>query len=403
MEVLVALVCLYCNSVLTPDPETGAPPPTCPRCDARLPTDASIAVRSGSPPPAAASVAPNGSGKTRTLLVLLGMMALIAIATAIYIYCSQYIRRGHDFKNVVPAPSTPAPPTAAPPADRPLVGWLPARCNVVGAVHVADLRSNPAANRALLAKEGSSRIASLGKLLEAQTGLTLDDLDEVVAGIETAGDFPKLYVLLRTRKAYDPAAVLKLTDRTKAETVRGRPVGRFSAFNIVEGLVWPIDERMLAIVLRVQPGPLVELESIPQEPREKMSGSSETLRKLVAELPGQSLAWMAGDVAKDSLFDLLSVFQARTDGMRSLLEAKAFRVSLTADADVTLQGAFLMPSTKAMDEAKPKLEALDWRGPKSLKIETSPADAAPWVFVQARYDDAGIRAVMQSAIGAKEP
>ena len=89
--------------------------------------------------------------------------------------------------------------------------------------------------------------------------------------------------------------------------------------------------------------------------------------------------------------------------MKSLLDSKAFRVALTADADFTLQGAFLMPSAKRMDEAKPNFEALDWRGPKSLKIETSPADAPPWVYVQARYDIAGIRAVMQSAIGAKEP
>ena len=223
--------------------------------------------------------------------------------------------------------------------------------------------------------------------------------------METTGDLPnvKIYVLLRTRKPYDGAAVLKKVDRSKAETVRGRPVGRFTAFSIAEGFVWPMDERMLAIVLRLQPGPLVELESIPQEPREKMAGSGETLRKLVAELPGQSLAWMAGDVEKDSLFDLLSVFQAKTDGLKSLLEAKAFRVSLTADADMTLQGAFLMPSVAKMNESRPKLEALDWRGPKSLKIETSPADAAPWVFVQARYDAAGIRAVLQSAIGAKEP
>ena len=34
-----------------------------------------------------------------------------------------------------------------------------------------------------------------------------------------------------------------------------------------KGSVWPIDERTLAIVLRVQPGPLVELESIPRELR----------------------------------------------------------------------------------------------------------------------------------------
>jgi hypothetical protein len=399
MEVLVAIVCLYCNAVLTPDPVTGAAPATCPRCDARLPTDASTAVRSGTPAATAAPKTSVGAGNTRTLLVLLSMMALIAIGTAIYIYCSQYIRRGHDFK---PMPSTPAPPTAAPPAERALVGWLPAHCNVVAAVHVADLRANPTANKALLSSDGPARIASLSKLLEAQTGLTIDYLDEVVVGMETSGDYPKIYILLRTRRAYDLAAVLQHVDRSKAESVRGRPVGRFSAFNIVEGFVWPVGERMLAIVLRVQQGPLVELEAIPQEPREKLAGSSETLRKLVDELPGQSLAWMAGDVEKDSLFDLLSVFQARTDGLKALLEAKAFRVSLTADADVTLQGAFLMPSSAKMAEARPKLEALDWRGPKSLKIETSPADAAPWVFVQARYDAAGIRKVMQSAIGAKE-
>jgi hypothetical protein len=185
--------------------------------------------------------------------------------------------------------------------------------------------------------------------------------------------------------------------------VRGRPVGRFSAFNIAEGLVWPVNDRMLAIVLRVQSGPLVELESIPKEPRPKLEGSGERLRKIVGELPGQSLAWIAGDLEKDSLLNTLSLLQANTSGLNALLEAQAFRVSLTADTDFTLQGAFLMPSTKKMMELRPKLEELDWRGPKSLKIETSPTDAPPWAFVQVRYDSAGIQAVMQSAIAAKDP
>ena len=394
----MALVCPYCNSVLSPD-ASGAAPSACPRCDARLSPDAARAVASESPPTPSTSVVPPVRNRWTTLFAILGMMSLIAGATAIYIQQSTSVRRGHDFKKG----ATPAPPTAEPPAERPLIGWLPPRCDIVGAAHLADLRKNPAARQALLSDDGPQRIESLGKRLEEQTGIKVDDLDEVVAGIEQGDEYPKVYILLRTHQAYDFEAVLKHTDRTKAESVRGRPVGRFTAYNIVEGLVWPIDDRILAIVMRVQPGPLVELESIPREARPKLAGSSETLRKIVGELPGQSLAWMAGDMTKDSLVGLLSVFQARTDGMKSLLESKAFRVALTADTDFTLQGAFLMPSAKRMEEARPNLEALDWRGPKSLKIETSPADAPPWVFVQARYDVAGIRTVMQSAIGAKEP
>jgi hypothetical protein len=392
----VALVCPYCNSVLTPD-ASGAKPSACPRCDAPLSADAVRAVDVTSPPSSAPATPP--VSRWTTLLLLLGMMAVIAGGTAIYIWQSTSIRRGHDFKKGV----TPAPPTSEPPVERALVGWLPPKCDIVLAAHLADLRKNPAAKQALLSDDGPRRIESLGKRLEELTGLKIDDLDEVVAGIEPGDEYPKVYVLLRTHRPYDVQAVLGHTDRSRAESVRDRPVGRFSAFSVVEGFVWPFDERMLAIVLRVQPGPLVELESIPREPRPKLEGSSEMLRKLVGELPSQSLAWLAGDMTKDSLAGLLSVFQARTDGMKSLLEAKAFRVALTADADFTLQGAFLAPSTKRMEEARPNLEALDWRGPKSLKIETSPADAPPWVFVQARYDVAGIRAVMQSAIGAKEP
>jgi hypothetical protein len=55
-----------------------------------------------------------------------------------------------------------------------------------------------------------------------------------------------------------------------------------------------------------------------------------------------------------------------------------------------------------MTDLRPQLEALDWRGAKSLRVETSPADAPPWAFVQVRYDATGIREVIQRAIGAKE-
>jgi hypothetical protein len=392
----VALVCPYCNSVIAPT-ATGAMPATCPRCDARLSAEPVRTVGNGMAP-----TAPATARNTKTLLAVLGMMALIAVGTALYIWFSQGVRRGHDFKPGFPD-QTPAPPTAAPPAERSLIGWLPPRCNILAAVHLADLRKNQLANQAFLGTDGPARIASLGQRLGEVTGLTLNDVEEVVAGIEPTDSFPKVYVLLRTVKPFDAAVVLKRTDRTKQEMVRGRPVGRFSAFNIAEGLVCPIDERMLAIVLRVQSGPLVELESIPNAPRPKLAGTGERLRKIVDELPGQSLAWIAGDLENDSLLATLSAFQANTNGLSSLLETQAFRVSLTADTDFTLQGAFLMPSGKKMLEARPKLEELDWRGPKSLKIETSPADAPPWMYVQARYDVGGIRAVMQSAIGAKEP
>ena len=244
------------------------------------------------------------------------------------------------------------------------------------------------------------RIESLGKQLETLTGMRLDDIDDVAAGIESGDELPRLYVLVRAKAPFDAKAVLTKTDTSKEEKVRGQPVGRFTAYNFVEGLVWSIDDRTLAIVLRTQPGPLVELESIPEKSNPEAHG--ESLRKIVGEVPQSSLAWIAGDMSKDSLLNLLSVFQARTEGLRALLEAKAFRVSLSADSDVTLHGAFLMPSAKAMTELEPKLKALDWRGAKSLKVESSPAEAPPWAFVQVRYDAAGIREVVQNAIGARE-
>jgi hypothetical protein len=385
--------------VLTPD-AGGAAPTTCPKCDAKLAADAVRSVAAGPPPATPTPPAAKPSGRWKTLFVLLGMMSLVAAATAIYIFESQKIRREHDYKDFKKG-TTPAPETTEPVSEPSLVGWLPAKCNIVARVRVAELRKNPVANRALLAGEAPRRIESLGKQLESLTGLKLDDVDELAAGIEPGEDFPKVYLLVRTIKPLDAKTVLGHIDTSKGEKVRGRPVGRFSAYNVVEGLVWPHSERVLAIVLRVQPGPLVELESISEKANPDAHG--EALRKIVAEVPRQSLAWIAGDVSKDSLLSLLVVFQARTEGLRSLLEAKAFRVSLSADADVTLQGAFLMPSAQAMKELRPKLEALDWRGAKSLKVETSPADAPPWAFVQVRYDDAGIREVIQNAIGAKEP
>jgi hypothetical protein len=389
--------CPFCNSALDRSAVNLAKP-TCPRCDAGLPGDVVEALRdrpSGvAAPPVVRPVVP---GKAKTLAAILGLMAVMATIAAIFIINTVKTRRDHDYRKGF----SPAPVTSQAPAELSVLGFVPARCNLLAGVNLADIRANPLAKEALLEK-GPRTIASLGDRLETYTGLTLDDIEQVAVGMELTEKMPRLYILLATRRAYDPAAVIKHVGSAKKETLRGRPVARFDLFNVGEGFVWCLGDRLLAIALRVEPGPLSDLEAIPREGRKQLEGTEAKLRQLVQkDIPTQSLAWIAGDLGPASgLSDFLSIINARTEGWQPLIDAKMFAISLRADRDLSIDGQLLARSAKDMKKAEAAMKKLDWRNGKTATIVVSPEDREPWLSFQARYDADGLRRLFASGIGA---
>jgi hypothetical protein len=390
------IVCPFCNSQISAVADRAKP--ICPRCEA--PLAPALISRLGSLAPARPTplVVP---GKRLTLLTVLGVMTLMTAVTIGYTFWTQSFRRQNDFKKgfVVSEPTEQAPDELL------TVGLLPARCNVIGAVNVAELRSNPLLKEAVFEKTPRS-IDWLREQLKNGSGLALEDIDQISLGIELTEKMPKIFVIVATKSPYDPQAVVKAFAPAKALALRNRPLVRFPLPYVGDGVVWCMSDRYLAFLFHFEPRPLDDLEAIPVRPRPKLEGSSATIQALVKErVDKQSIAWLAADLAPASgLADFLSLTGAKIEPYRPLLNAKALTLNIKTDQDIVVLGQVLAGAPKGMKALEDMLRDANWRGATSTKVEATPLDAAaePWVTLQLRYAPAAIRELFNQGPGFKK-
>jgi hypothetical protein len=392
------ILCPFCNSRI--EGAIDRTKPTCPRCEAPLPAGIVEKLPSAPAPPPPMPTVP---GKSKTILAVLGLMAFMAALTAAYALWTKDFRRQNDVKKGFVA----APAASQAPAEMNALGLIPAKCNVLGAVNLADLRANPVAKKALFEQPPRS-VAWLAEQLKEATGLTLDDLDQVALGIEVADKLPNIYVVVQTRAAYDRQAVLKPFAPAKPHMLRDRPLVQFPLPRLGDGVVWCVSERHLAFLFRIVPGKLEEgeLEAIPKRPRQKLEGSSDAVKKLVSErVDKESFAWLAGDLSLAAgLLDFLAIAGARIEPYRPLLGAKAVALNVKTDQDVVVLAHVLPGSAKEAEALANSLRDFDWRGESSKKVETTPPDAAalPWVSLQLRYRPDTVRELLERGPGMKK-
>jgi hypothetical protein len=388
------ILCPFCNSRI--DGLVEQMKPTCPRCDAPLPANVVAKLNTAAPPKETAP-RPAAPGKTRTIAAILGIMALMAAITTGFALWTKEFRRQNDLKKGFIATL----PASQEPEEMSVLGLVPARCNVLGAVNLADVRANPVAKKALFEPPPRS-IEWLTDRLKDVTGMSPNDLDQVAVGVEMADKLPKIFVLVQTRAAYDPQAILKAFAPAKAQLLRGRPLVRFPLWHVGDGVVWCVTDRHLAFLFQLGPAALDELEAIPVRPRLKLEGSPEAVRTLVKErVDKQSLAWLAAaDLGSSAVVDFLGLAGAKVEPYRPLLATKAVTISVKTDTDVVVLGQALPKSASEAETLAAKLRDADWRGEASKKVAPAPADAAaPWVSLQLRYEAGKIRELLERGPG----
>ncbi len=387
-----SVTCPYCNAPLAgiagPTPGARA---ACPRCGEFLPAALAAQLPSAAAPGADAAAADSAvprsavPGKARTLLAVLSIMALMAVGATIFVWYTKDFRRRNDYriqkKNDPQAPPRPA-------ADVAIVGLLPARCNVVGAVDVAELRRQPGTRRLL----DEPPLGSIAGKVPHWTGLAWSDIEQIAVGAEIRGKLPQLFVLVQTRQPYSPAKVAAALAPATPTKHRQKVLVRFPLAPVGEGLLWCHSERVLVFVLGLDAVVADDLDAVTARPRPGLDGFPAPLRAALEErLPAGSACWLAGHFDDASgLADLLALSGPKNAALNVLLQTKTFVIGVQAQPEPTLTGHFFTGNAKSAARLQTLLESRSRPEAKSVKVAGPPPDvadpAAQWVTVQVRGD-----------------
>lgn len=382
------VLCPYCNAQV--DGVRDPAKPVCPRCESPLP--ASVAQRfslAGEVTSRSVAEPDPRTANRKTARMVLGVMAAMALIAVGFTLWTKNFRRENDHKKGY----TPTEALTQAPDEAASLGYIPIRCNILGAINLVDARANKVIKAALLDDPPRS-LAFLRDQLKDSTGLTPDDIDHVAIGVELTDQAPKILVVLQTKVVYDSAAILKVFGDKKPQSLRGRPMVRFSLPQVGQGAMWCFGDRFIAFLIHIEGRAAEEFEAIPKEPRKNIEGLPDSIQRMFAEkVDKQAIAWLAADMSRAAgLVDFLTIVGARIEAYRPVLESKAVVVNMKTDTDVVLLTNVLAGSDKAMPAIEASLKNLDWRGAKSVKIDSPPpeAKAPPWVTMQLRYEPKAI-------------
>jgi hypothetical protein len=394
----MAATCPFCNAPLTNlAPAALGARVVCPRCGEPMPE--AVVAQVGAAPlksrpavPDNTVAAPASPGKSKTLFAILAVMVVMAVLGAVYVVQTQQYRRGNDFRTQKKnEPSL----QSAPATEAPVLGLLPARCNLLADLHVTELLKQPATRRlfdADAAAGHTSPIPLLAGKLQQWTGLKPSDIEHIAMGSEISTKLPQLVILVQTRQPYLPGKVTAALAPATPIKHRQKLLVRFPIPPAGEGLLWCHSERILALVLCPVAAQLDDLDAIPPQPRPGVEGFAEPLRTALTErLPSSSVAWIAGNFEEPPpLGDLLKLAGVKNAGLDMLSQTKTLVVSVQPQSPLTVLGHF---RGRTPDDAV-KLQAFlaehRWAEAQSWKVEARPPEAADpdsfWVTLQVRGD-----------------
>lgn len=323
-----AISCPYCNSVLSPAevPRLDGKA-RCPRCGEPLPANLTAGATLQ---PAHYSAAPpkyqpwtnRGIG-----LSIVGGMVLLALAGLVFALLTVDARRKNDYrvrKNPNPPPSVQAPGELAG------LGFLPPEVNCVAAVQVSELLKDPQGKKLLEAPRPAFVNLILGAV-EKWSRLKLADVDQIVVGTEIKDKLPQLTVVVRTRNAYDPAALAKALAPLEPTQHRGKTLFRFAA-QPGQGMLWCPEPRTFVLLIRLDALKLADLDAIPLVPRTGADAVPSAIKTIVDQrVSKQSLIWAAGEFGQAGAFkDLLAFTPVSPDWVNFLARINGFGASLVS-------------------------------------------------------------------------
>ncbi|MBX9680843.1 MAG: hypothetical protein K2X38_18960 [Gemmataceae bacterium] len=325
------------------------------------------------------------AGKKKTVLVVLGLMLGMAAFGVMFVLATIDRRRKNDL---------PPLPKHHHAGELRLLGHVPAKCSVLGALHLRELRYEAATKSLLDAPRPEMVEAILGNL-ERWTGLKSSAIDYVALGVMDLPESPTLYLLVQTAVRFEPAELVRKAG--KEETHRGKPMSRFPLEGKGgNGRLWTFSDRVFAVVLRGESGANEDLDAIPLTPRISLEGSADPLRQAILHrLDGRSLMWFA------ALTGPAPAEWAPLLGLRSemtKLPAQVIAAGLFPQEQIALVGQAF---GGAPDRVKKLEEAIrEVKLPKdlTLKAEIPPTDAKDadqWMSFQLRGSVEAVRELLK--------
>jgi hypothetical protein len=313
------------------------------------------------------------SGKRKTLLAMLGIMAGMAAFGVVFVLTTIDRRRKNDL---------PPLPKHHHPGELRLLGHVPAKCSVLGAMHLRELRFE-AASKPLLDEPRPPVVQAVLGNLERWTGQKSATFDYVALGVMDLPESPVLYLLVQTGQRFEPVELVRKAG--KEETHRGKPMSRFSLEGGGNGRLWAFSDRVFAVVLRREGGANEDLDAIPLTPRISLEGTADPLRQAVLHrLDGRSLMWFAA-LTGPAPAEWTPLLGLKSELTR--LPAQVVAVGLFPLEQLTIVGQAFGGSPERVARLNESLQATKLPEGMTLKSEAPPADvkdADQWLSFQLR-------------------
>jgi hypothetical protein len=247
------VTCPYCNALVTVAPGTtrGQRLP-CARCGESFTLTSEPATTDISDQPAAPEldVEPGSPAKhwllkkpdsanRRTLLILLGVMAFMAVGALAYALHTQQFRRDND-KGIVKENPKRRPPlddtfspdeVPTPPAKLAGLAWLPRDTTVVVGVHVRELLSNAAGKSLVTEPIDVGGVKVRIETLADWTGFKRDEIDHLVVGVNAEKTVPLPLLIVRLRLDVSEGELQQRLAARQGGTAGDRPVYEFQPHN----------------------------------------------------------------------------------------------------------------------------------------------------------------------------
>jgi hypothetical protein len=281
--------------------------------------------------------------KRATALLVLGVMVVMAAGGLTLALLTKGYRRANDH---------PTPPDdgtggvrVVAPADLGGLGWLPTDTDVIVGLHVAEVMQDPAGREFLssfvpadlwYSQAGLPSAFRTGSL-EQWTGLSLDDIDHAVLGLNIKDRvIPRVVMVVKTRWRYDAEKVRKALSASRSPEP-GRSLYRFQLQKPpLEAVLWFAAERTLIVGLSRE-----DLQDVPESPRPGIDHLAAPLQMMLEERMGGGQVWVIGHVEDWDKTSARVLMAQRDSDSRQLLEnVRTFGMWLQFGEGLTLNESF---------------------------------------------------------------
>lgn len=314
------LTCPYCNSQFQASDGPGV---ICPRCQEVLPSRNTPRADGAGFAPAPTQPTRRSNRSVLTAL-LAAMIAMAALGLVFIIWTNVDRSRRHA--------RAPTKVEVTAPAGLSSLGYLPADCDVVLGLHIAELLEQPYGRELL----GRFRlpVGNVGfDFLEQWTGVPLEEIDHAVLGLMTqTGVFPRLTLVVQTRR---PVDTRKLTEALKAGGSKKQGSKKYYPLHvgILQVGLWVTEDDSRLIVTSE-----FALDQVPDAPNPGSTHLLPPIRQFLRErAPGTQL-WVVGhieDWEKTGLAGLIHVGQVPEEG-KALTRLRDLGLWLRLGQDVEL-------------------------------------------------------------------